>query len=344
MRMIFDPRQLSHAPETYFRQGEMIPHPEQPQRAELIRDRLLADGHEMVAPCDYGPGPIEAVHDPSYVAFYKSAWEEWLKVAPDGRIATPNYFPTRQTSRYPAGIVGRLGYYSTGTSCPITPGTWEAIYWSSQTAIEGAERVMAGERVLYSLCRPPGHHAYCDASNGFCFFNNSAVAANHMRRRFGKVAIIDIDTHAGQGTQEILYERGDIFSSSIHRDPAAYVPFYAGYADEMGAGEGAGCHLNVCLDGGASDAVILDGIGSMIAGAQDFGAEALVIALGVDMAGDDPLSEVNMTGDGFARAAESLMAMDLPTLIVQEGGYLGPSLAENVARFVGAAEAVVGDR
>ncbi|MEM8842334.1 MAG: histone deacetylase family protein [Pseudomonadota bacterium] len=341
MRLIFDPRQLNHAPDTYFRQGRIDPHPEQPQRAELIRDRLLAVGHEMVAPGDHGIGPIEAVHDPNYVAFYQTAWEEWLKVAPDGRIATPNYFPTRQISRFPDGVVGRLGYYSTGTSCPITPGTWEAIYWSAQTAIEGAERVMAGERVLYSLCRPPGHHAYRDASNGFCFFNNSAIAANHLRRSFGKVAIIDIDTHAGQGTQELLYGRGDIFSASIHRDPAAYVPFYAGYPDETGEGEGAGCHLNVCLQGGAGTDTILEGIAAMIADAEAFGAEALVIALGVDMAGDDPLSEVNMTGDGFARAAEMLMAMDLPTLIVQEGGYLGPSLAENVARFVGAAEGAI---
>ncbi len=341
MRMIFDPRQLSHAPETYFRQGRMDPHPEQPQRAEMIRDRLLANGHEMIAPGDYGHGPIEAIHDPAYVAFYRTAWKEWLKVAPDGRIATPNYFPTRQASRFPDGIVGRLGYYSTGTSCPITPGTWEAIYWSAQTAIEGAERVMAGERLLYSLCRPPGHHAYRDASNGFCFFNNSAIAANHLRRSFDKVAIIDIDTHAGQGTQEVLYGRGDIFTASIHRDPAAYVPFYAGYPDETGEGEGTGCHLNVCLEGGAGVDTILQGITAMIAGVEAFGAEALVIALGVDMAGDDPLSEVNMTGDGFARAAEMLMAMGLPTLIVQEGGYLGPSLAENVARFVDAAEGAI---
>lgn len=342
MRLIFDPRQLLHAPTEYFRQGDAITHPEQPRRAELIRNRLIAEGHELVAPSDHGIDPIEAVHDAGYVDFYRTAWEEWAAIMPDGRTAVPNYFPGRGSNRLPEGVVGRLGYYSTGTSCPITPGTWEAIYWSAQTAIEGAERVMAGERAIYSLCRPPGHHAYHDASNGFCFFNNSTIAANHLRRKFSKVAVIDIDTHAGQGTQDILYERSDIFSGSVHRDPTAYVPFFAGYPDEAGEGDGLGYHLNLCLDDGADDAVILRALTTMIGAAEVFGAEALVIALGVDMAGDDPLSEVDFSGDGFAEAADMLMGMGLPTLIVQEGGYLGPSLAENVARFVNAAEAAAG--
>ncbi|MEM6905519.1 MAG: histone deacetylase family protein, partial [Pseudomonadota bacterium] len=329
MQLIFDPRQLLHAPETYFRQGLMVPHPEQPQRAELIRDRLVAEGHALTSPADHGEAPIKAVHGEAYVEFHRTAWEEWLKFAPDGRVAVPNYFPSRGTNRPPEGVVGQLGYYGTGTSCPITPGTWEAIYWSAQTAIEGAARVMAGTRVVYSLCRPPGHHAYREASNGFCFFNNAGIAAEHLRRSFGRVAIIDIDTHAGQGTQDIFYARGDVFVGSIHRDPAAYVPFFAGYGDETGAGAGMGCHLNVCLAAGADDAVILAGIAQIIEAATEFGAEALVVSLGFDMAADDPLSEVAMSGAGFEAAARALMAMGLPTLLVQEGGYLGPSLAEN---------------
>lgn len=345
MRFIFDERQLLHAPREYFRQGAAIPHPEQPQRAVMIRDRLLADGHELTTPGDHGIEPIEAVHDPGYVAFYQTAWTEWAALIQDAPAAVPNYFPARGTSRVPTGIVGKLGYYATGTSCPVTPGTWEAIYWSAQTAIEGAEVIIQGEPVVYSLCRPPGHHAYHDASNGFCFFNNSAIAANHLRQIFGKVAIVDIDTHAGQGTQDIFYDRADIFTVSIHRDPAAYVPFFAGYADEAGEAEGLGYHMNLCLDLEADDGVILNEMTTMIGSLGVFGAEALVIALGVDMAGDDPLSEVAFSGDGFEEAARMLLGLGLPTLIVQEGGYLGPSLAENVARFITAAEdaAAAGD-
>ncbi|MEL6478696.1 MAG: histone deacetylase family protein [Pseudomonadota bacterium] len=338
MQMIFDDRQLRHRPERYFRQGSFIDHPEQPERAILIRDRLLTEGHVLTAPADHGPAPIEKVHDPDYVAFHRTARAEWEAAIPAPGPAVPNYHTSRRLSRPPQGIVGKLGYYSTDTACPVTEGSWEAAYWSAQTAIDGAERVIAGARCVYALCRPPGHHAYRDASNGFCFFNNAAIAAQHLRQAYRKVAILDIDTHAGQGTQDILYERGDIFVASIHRDPAAYPPFFAGYADETGAGEGAGCHLNVCLGPDASDQVIMTGIGLMIREAEAFGAEALVVSLGFDMAADDPLSEVRFSGAGFAQAARRLMSMGLPTVLVQEGGYLGPSLAENAAIFLRAAE------
>ena len=338
MDILFDERQLLHKPERYFRQGVFINHPEQPERAVLIRDRLLVEGHALAAPADHGTAPIEAVHDPAYVAFHRTARAEWEAVIDVPGPAVPNYHTSRRQSRAPEGIVGKLGYYSTDTACPVTEGTWPAIYWSAQTAIDGAERVMQGARCVYALCRPPGHHAYRDASNGFCFFNNAAIAAQHLRQRFGRVALLDIDTHAGQGTQDIFWARGDVFVGSIHRDPAAYPPFFMGYADETGAGAGAGCHLNVCLGAGAEDAEILAGIRGMAERARAFGAEALVVSLGFDMAADDPLSEVRLSGAGFAQAAGLLMAMGLPTVLVQEGGYLGPSLAENAAVFLNAAD------
>ncbi|MEM0922540.1 MAG: histone deacetylase family protein [Pseudomonadota bacterium] len=341
MLMIFDERQLRHRPETYFRQGIFIDHPEQPERAVQIRDRLLAEGHALTAPSDHGAAPIEAVHDPAYVAFHQTARAEWEAAISAPGPAVPNYHTSRRLSRPPLGIVGKLGYYATDTACPVTEGSWDAAYWSAQTAIEGAERVMAGTQCIYSLCRPPGHHAYRDASNGFCFFNNAAIAAQHLRRRFGRVAILDIDTHAGQGTQDIFYARGDVFVGSIHRDPAAYPPFFAGYADETGEGEGQGCHLNICLDAEAEDATILAELSGMIDQAEAFGAEALVVSLGFDMAEDDPLSEVRLSSAGFAEAARRLMAMALPTVLVQEGGYLGPSLAENAAIFITAADEAV---
>ncbi|MEM7508406.1 MAG: histone deacetylase family protein [Pseudomonadota bacterium] len=341
MQMIFDERQLLHRPETYFRQGSFITHPEQPERAVLIRDRLLAEGHELIAPGDHGEEPIRAVHDGAYVDFHRSARAEWQAFTDAPGPAVPNYHTSRRVSRRPQGIVGKLGYHSTDTACPVTDGTWDAIYWSAQTAMEGAARVAAGTRAIYALCRPPGHHAYKDASNGFCFFNNAAIAAQHLKTKFERVAILDIDTHAGQGTQDIFYDRGDIFVSSIHRDPAAYPPFFAGYEDETGSGPGTGAHRNICLAAGADDATILGQIDHMIASAQSFGAEALVVSLGFDMAGDDPLSEVAFTREGFVAAANWLMAMGLPTVLVQEGGYLGPSLAENAAAFLEACDAAM---
>ena len=338
MKVIFDKRQLLHAPEFYFRQGVTIKHPEQPERAILLRDALIADGHVLTHPSDHGEAPIKAVHASDYVDFFDTAWLRWDAYGGNSTNAVPNYHTSRGINRLPKGIVGQLGYYSTDTSCPVTDGTKDSIYWSAQTAIEGAKRVMEGDNLIYCLCRPPGHHASRSNSNGFRFFNNAAIAAHHLRQRFDRVAIIDIDTHAGQGTQDIFYERGDVFFASVHVDPSDYPPFFACYPDECGFGDGLGASFNISLDKGSNESTILAGIDQMIATTKTFGAEVTVVSRGFDMATDDPLSELMFSGDGFAEAAERIIALKLPTLLVQEGGYLGPSLSNNAVRFLRAAE------
>ncbi len=338
MRLIFDERQLLHRPDSYFRQGAFVPHPEQPERAILLRDRLLRDGHLLTAPRDHGLAPVLAVHDADYVAFLQTAWSRWCAKFEGDRPAVPNYHTSRRRGRRPEGVVGQLGYHATDTSCPITAGTWEAIYWSAQSAIEGAERLLAGEPRVYSLCRPPGHHAYLDSSSGFCFLNNAAIAARHLQRRYVRVAILDIDTHAGQGTQDVFWEDGSLLCGSMHLHPADYPPYFAGYDDEVGAGPGDGASMNVTLSRGAEDSAILGALDKLIAEARRFEAEALVVSLGLDMAADDPLAEVAFSSEGFAKAAMRIASLALPTVLVQEGGYLGPSLAENAAVFLSAIE------
>lgn len=338
MKLIFDERQLLHAPADYFRQGRPVPHPEQPQRATLLRDALVADGHDWIKPQDHGLEPIKAVHDEGYVEFYETAWDRWSEYADPGTIAVPNYHISHGHNRLPKGIVGQLGYYSTDTACPVMDGTQEAIYWSAQTAIDGAQQLMENEDLIYALCRPPGHHASRGNSNGFCFFNNAAIAAHHLRQKYDRVAIIDIDTHAGQGTQDIFYERGDVLFASIHVDPSDYPPFFACYGDERGSGAGLGASFNCVLDKGSAEDVILAGIDQLIDATRTFDAQAVVVSLGFDMATDDPLSELTFSGDGFVGAAGRIMALNLPTLLVQEGGYLGPSLSNNAVRFLRAAE------
>ncbi len=337
MKVVFDERQLAHDPEHYFRRGVLIPHPEQPQRATLLRDALMAAGHERAFPRDHGRAPIEAVHDHGHVAFCLSAWEDW-KVATGTEVpAVPNYHTGRRDWRVPAGVVGKLGYYSTDTSCPIVAGTAQAIYWSSQSAIEVADLVRSGaESHAYALCRPPGHHASIDATMGFCFFNNAAIAAQHLRGRFDRVAVLDVDTHAGNGTQDIFYERGDVLYVSIHTDPSDYTPFFTGYADEIGRGEGLGATHNLILTPGDGVAEILARLDEALGIIRDFGAEALVVSLGLDMSKDDPLSLVGLTTEGFATTARRIAGLELPTALIQEGGYLGPSLSTNAVAFLGA--------
>ena len=337
MKAIFDPRQLNHAPDFYYRRGAPMPHPEQPQRAILIRDMLLENGFPIETPRDHGLGPIKAVHDADYVEFFRDAYQRFRADAPEeNALAIPTMHPGVRRGRCPANIHGAMGWWMTDTSNPLTEGTWEAVYWSAQTAVEAAQQVIDGAPMVYGLSRPPGHHAMAAAANGFCFFNNACIAANHLRRRWDKVALLDVDVHTGNGSLDILYERGDIFFASLHPDPAHFPTFFLGHADETGAGPGAGTCLNVLLPMGAGEDEVMAGLDRALGAIRAFGAEALVVSLGFDMAADDPLAAVQLRAGGFARMARAITALDLPTALIQEGGYLGPSLAANAAAFLDA--------
>ncbi len=333
MKAIFDERQLLHTPERYFRRGAYMPHPEQAERAILIRDMLVRNGFVIEPPRDFGETPIKVAHDPAYVDFWKDAYQRWRAEASDAE-PVPNCHPGPRRGRPSSSIFGQLGWWATDTSVPLTEGLWQAAYWSAQTALEAAERVKQGSRMIYGLCRPPGHHALSDASNGFCVFNNAAIAAESLRGRFGKVAILDIDTHTGNGTLDIFYERGDVFVCSLHVDPATYPTYYLGYEDERGEGDGLGTTMNLTLQPGDGIERILARFREGLDAIGEFGAEALVVSLGFDMAADDPLSEVKMTAEGFDTMAREIVRLGLPTALIQEGGYLGPSLSDNAETYL----------
>ena len=334
MKAYFDPRQLGHNPETYFRGGAPMPHPEQPARATLLREMLEENSFPVLAPSDYGEAPIKAVHDPDYVEFFKDAYARFRADAPEDALGIPTRHPGRRRGRVPQDIHGAMGWWMTDTSTPLTEALYNSAYWSAQSAVAAAEDVMDGAQVSYALCRPPGHHAMSDGSNGFCLFNNACIAAHHMRGRWGRIAVLDVDVHTGNGSLDILYERGDIFLCSLHANPAVYPTFYLGHADETGEGDGAGTVLNEVLDLGASEDEVLEALDRGIAAIQAFGAEALVVSLGFDMAHDDPLAAVGVRATGFAEMARRIAAMSLPTVLVQEGGYLGPSLRVNAEAFL----------
>lgn len=334
MKVFFDERQLGHGPKTYFRRGAAMAHPEQPQRAEILRDMLAGQGFEIARPRDHGLDPIKAVHNPDYVDFLTDAHARFVASAGPDALAIPTMHPGLRRGKEPRDIHGQLGWWMTDTSTPMTSGTWDAIYWSAQSAIASAEAVLSGARAAYALCRPPGHHAMRDCANGFCYFNTACIAAHHLTRQFKRVALIDVDVHTGNGSLDILYERGDIFFCSLHPDPATYPTFYLGHADETGEGEGENASLNVLLEQGASQDDVLAALDTALAAIRDFAPDALVVSLGFDMAADDPLAAVAVYPDGFGEMARRLAALDLPTVLVQEGGYLGPSLADNAKSFL----------
>jgi acetoin utilization deacetylase AcuC-like enzyme len=187
-----------------------------------------------------------------------------------------------------------------------------------------------GEDAAYALCRPPGHHAYRDLAGGFCFLNNSAIAAAHLRLKHERVAILDVDVHHGNGTQGIFYERGDVLTVSIHADPASFYPFVWGYAHERGAGAGLGANLNIPLPIGTGDEGYLQALGTAKAMIEAFAPGALVIALGLDASEHDPLAGLAVTTNGFRRVGQAIAALKLPTVFVQEGGYLSDILGMNL--------------
>ena len=205
------------------------------------------------------------MHADHYVAFLEEAYARFMELPNHGPEVLPNVHPYRGASlayadRGPprvTGIIGRAGWYMGDMSCATMEGTFRAAYASAQTAIAGAEDILSGAPASFSLCRPPGHHAYADRCSGFCYLNNAAIAAEVLRRKFQRVAIIDFDTHHGDGTQAIFYDRGDVFYGSVHTDPSAYYPHFAGYADETGAGAGEGANLNLPLPFGADDAAFI---------------------------------------------------------------------------------------
>lgn len=329
MKYFFDQAQLAHQPKQYMVHGKIVDPFENPNRATTLINALESAGLERAAPNDHGRDAILKVHAGHYVSFLEQAFGEFQKLPNAGAEVLPNVHPYRGASkdfgdRGPprvTGIIGRAGWYMGDMSCATMEGTFRAAYASAQTAISAAQDVLAGAGASFALCRPPGHHAYADRCSGFCYFNNAAIAAELLRTKFKRVAIIDFDTHHGDGTQAIFYTRDDVFYGSVHTDPSAYYPHFAGYADETGAGPGDGANLNLPLPFGADDAAFQAANERLCEAASAHGAEVLVLSAGWDAHRDDPLSKLAVSTEAYARIGTLFGSRKLPTLIVQEGGY-----------------------
>ncbi|AVO36901.1 histone deacetylase family protein [Pukyongiella litopenaei] len=333
MKAVFDDRQWRHDPKHFMANGAILPNPEQPRRIEVLRAAAEAAGCVFQPPADAGPGPIAAVHTPEYLAFLENIYPRWRRIEGAGDEVIPNIHPANRGDGYPKSAVGQAGYHQADTACPIAEGTWDAAYWSAQSAITGADLIAEGNsRAVYALSRPPGHHAFADLAGGFCFLNNSGIAAERLRGKGFRPAILDVDVHHGNGTQGMFYDRDDVLTVSVHADPARFYPFFWGHAQERGAGRGLGCNLNLPLPRGTGDADYLATLATALARVRSFGTDALVVALGLDASVDDPFQGLAVTQDGFARIGAALAATGLPVLFVQEGGYLSDTLGANLTR------------
>lgn len=344
MKVFYSTRQLEHRPQQIMLLGKLVPPVENPDRLAVLAARLTKAGLEERAPDDYGRDAIDAVHSADYVDFLASAYERWAANPKAGPEVLPNTHPYRGRGSLPApsakprcsAVSAQAGWYIGDLNCAIGAGTWAAVYESAQAALSAAHAVIGGAPAAFALCRPPGHHAFADRASGFCFLNNAAIAANLVGRRAGRVAIVDFDTHHGDGTQAIFYGRKDVLFASVHTDPTVYYPYFSGYADERGEGEGLGANLNVPLAPGSGDDAFLEACQTLADAVRTHKTEALVVSAGWDAHRDDPLSLLDVSTDAFARIGELLADLRLPTLIVQEGGYSLEASENAAAAFIGA--------
>jgi acetoin utilization deacetylase AcuC-like enzyme len=330
--LFYDDAQARHDPAFFLVRGRQQASPERAVRGEVLLAAALGCGLERRATPAYGPEPLLRVHSPDYLAFLETAWRDW-QAAGGGEEVVANVHPARGPASRPAGIVGRAGWHMADTACPLGRHSWEAAGRAADGAVAAARAVAEGAPMAYALARPPGHHAFADMAGGFCFLNNTAIAAADLLAAGRRPAVLDVDVHHGNGTQAIFYDRGDVLHVSIHADPAVFYPWFWGYAHERGVGAGEGWTVNLPLALGTDDAGFLDALDHALTAIRRVAPDVLVVALGLDTHADDPLAAFRVTTDGFARIGERLARAGRPLVLVQEGGYPSPALGRNLARF-----------
>jgi acetoin utilization deacetylase AcuC-like enzyme len=342
MLIFANPRHALHQGRHEMFRGRLVPCHETPSRLDHVLEEL---GHRPVGqlrePPSVDRATLERVHEPRYLDFLTNAWAEWVALDPANAEvdALPSTWPVRgfRHDIVPTNFAARMGLYSYDAGTPLTAGTWAAAEAGAACAVAAAKAVGAagGPRAAVALTRPPGHHAGADFFGGYCFLNNAALAAQALRDGGAKrVAVLDVDYHHGNGTQSLFYSRSDVLTISIHGDPHTEYPFYLGHADERGEGDGFGYNLNLPLPAGTAFAAWHAALGEALHRVKEFGADALVIALGVDTYEGDPISRFRLASDDYFQLGHDLAGAGLPTVFTLEGGYAVAAMGVNVVNVL----------
>lgn len=336
MKVVYTDEHRKHFPKGELYGGEFVTPFERPSRMEYILSELgsrnMAD---IVAPKPLDLAAIHRIHNPGFLTFLETAWDDWIKAGFRGDIL-PTGIPNRSLrQRCPNHIDGKVGYYIHSLETCITAGTWEAAKASAAVALTGQGIVSSGARSAFALCRPPGHHAHDDLYGGYCFLNNAAIAAQAFRDQgAAHVAILDVDFHHGNGTQDIFYRRDDVLFCSLHGQPEDAYPYFLGYADETGEDKGEGFNHNYPMPPGTTYGVWSEALDHACGKIARFSPDVLVVSLGVDTFKDDPISFFGLTSEDFTSYGRRVANLGLPTLFVMEGGYAVEAIGINTVNVL----------
>jgi Deacetylases, including yeast histone deacetylase and acetoin utilization protein len=334
MITVFHEDQLGHRVRTRLFGGTLIGTLEVPERIDELRKVAARCTDGMSAPAPAPRDIIEALHEPGYLRFIEEGFSEWSKRFPDSPEMRPSLHRNHNMKGLPRDIVGKAGYYISDSASVLLHDSWSAILASAATALDATRRVLDGAGSAYALCRPPGHHAYADQACGYCFLNNAGLAATLARRQGLRVSILDVDVHHGNGTQSLFYDSRDVQTVSVHSDPRDTFPFFTGYVDERGKGEGEGFNVNIPVAFHSTDEAYLAGVRAAVDAVWAYAPDIVVLALGLDASEHDPADAMNMSTDGFKRMGELTGTLGLPTVLVQEGGYPSPVLGANLQAYL----------
>lgn len=332
--LLVSPHHSAHAPTVEFDQGCLRPYADCPERIERMRARLLESGLALDGggPLDVPLAELTAVHDPALLDFLAHR----AGSMPAGQdYVYPEIFAVRSAmSRLARHRDWPDGAYAFDSYAPLGRATWAAALASAGLAAAGAERLLRGEPCAYALCRPPGHHAGADFYGGYCYLNNTALAAYRLMA-LGRVAVLDIDYHHGNGTQSIFWDEPRVLFVSLHGDPADEYPYYCGFADETGGPDAPGSNLNLPLAAGTHGAPYLSALQGGLDAIAAFAPAALVVSAGFDTGEDDPVGRFKLLPADYAAVGAAIAQLRLPTLFVQEGGYRLERLADCAQSLVG---------
>lgn len=320
-----------HQPSGEFWNGRTDSPAEVFQRVDLIRAGLVEAGLGVALPVNETTLKdirqyVEKVHNPDYLDYLETAYDRWIEAGGEPTGVMPFVFSGRRMNGRPASGLALPGYYANDMGAWIVPGTYTAAAAAAQTAIRAADQICQGDWAAYALCRPPGHHAGSDFYGGYCYLNNAAIAAEYLRsnnpgKQFERVAILDIDLHHGNGTQQIFYERADVLVVSLHIDPAEAYPYFAGYATERGRGSGEGYNINYPLPYKTQDKEYFGVLDLALDQITRYDPAGVVVSLGVDTFVDDPIGHLALNAEAYPAIGKQIAGLQRPTLFVQEGGY-----------------------